>query len=238
MNQSNRYVELIERIISLCDEVIEKNIDPFVVDIKENLKKLREGLSEIDERILVMNMAALLKLIYVILLQQEDVKKRASRLYLDPFLMEIRLMGLNREKLAEAFLKAFRPVAENEQATMNIMRIAYGYWASMREYRLPEIVETPMPDALNMFNELLKMEEADFEREMEKILNEMGPDPVDYYNLIGRDGEDRKVFRALALSFLMTRGLVGVLQDPLSNRVLVFKTTPKDVEKHSVALPV
>lgn len=238
MPPSSKYVELIERIIRLCDEVIEKNIDPFVVDVKENFRRLREGLAEMDERILVMNMAALLKLIYVILLQQEDVKKRASRLYLDPFLMEIRLMGLDSERLAGAFLKAFRPVAENEQATMNVMRTAYGYWANLREYRLPEVGEIPVPSALNMMNELLKMEEADFESEMEKILNEMGPDPVDYYDLIIREGEERKVFRALALSFLMTRGLVGVMQDPLSNRVWVFKTTPKDVGKHSIALPI
>ncbi|MEM3712648.1 MAG: hypothetical protein QXR97_03820 [Thermoproteota archaeon] len=238
MSQSSRYFELIERIIRLCDEVIEKNIDPFVVDVKENLRRLREGLPEMDEETLAMNMAALLKLIYVILLQQEDVKKRASRLYLDPFLMEIRLMGLDSERLAEAFLKAFRPVAENEQATMSIMRTAYGYWAGLREYRLPEVGEVLMPSAVNMLNEFLKMEEADFENEMEKILNEMGPDPVDYYNLISREGEEKKVFRALALSFLMMRGLVGVMQDPLSNRVWVFKTTPKDVGKHSVALPI
>ncbi|MEM1547434.1 MAG: hypothetical protein QXN75_00190 [Thermoproteota archaeon] len=234
----SKYVELIERIIRLCDEVIEKNIDPFIVDVKENLRRLREGLLEMDERTLVMNMAALLKLIYIILLQQEDVKKRASRLYLDPFLMEIRLMGLDSQRLAGAFLKAFRPVAENEQATMNVMRTAYGYWASLREYLLPEVGEIPMPSAINMLNELLKMEETDFESEMEKILNEMGQDPVDYYILISGEGEKRKVFRALALSFLMTKGLVGVMQDPLTNKVWVFKTTPKDVEKHSVALPI
>lgn len=235
---SSKYVEIIERIIRLCDEVIEKNIDPFIVDVKENLEKLREGLSEVDEKILVMNMAALLKLIYVILLQQEDVKKRASKLYLDPFLMEIRLMGLDKERLAEAFLKAFRPIAENEQATMNIMRTAYDYWINLREYRLPETERVIIPSALNMLNEFLKMEEADFESEMEKIFNEIGPDLVDYYDLISKEGEENKVFRALALSFLMTRGLVGIVQDPLSNKVWVFKTTPKDIEKHSVALPI
>jgi uncharacterized protein YacL (UPF0231 family) len=234
---SSRYVELIERIIRLCDEVIEKNLDPFVVDVKENLRKLREGLSEMDEKTLVMNMAALLKIIYVILLQQEDVKKRANRLYLDPFLMEIRLMGLDRERLAEAFLKAFRPIAENEQATMSIMRTAYGYWANLREYRLPE-AEEALTGTLNMLSELLKMEEADFEVEMEKIMGEIGLEPIDYYDLINREGEEKKLLRALALSFLMTRGFVGIIQDPLKNKVWVFKTSPKEVGKHSVALPI
>ncbi|MDW8033562.1 MAG: hypothetical protein RMI79_01210 [Nitrososphaerota archaeon] len=234
----SKYVELIERIIRLCDEVIEKNIDPFAIDVKENLKRLREGLYEMDEKTLVMNMSALLKLIYIILLQQEDVKKRASRLYLDPFLMEVRLMSLDREKLAESFLKAFRPVAENEQVTMSIMRTAYGYWSNLKEYRLPEAGEATLPGALSMLNEILKLEEADFEGEMEKILNEMGPDPIDYYDLINKDGEKKRVFRALALSFLMTRGLVGIVQDPLSNKVWVFKTAPKDIGKHSVALPI
>ncbi|MBO3769962.1 MAG: hypothetical protein QXS51_01560 [Thermoproteota archaeon] len=238
MPQSNKYVELIERIIRLCDEVIEKNIDPFIVDVKENLEKLREGLFEMDEKILVMNMAALLKLIYVILLQQEDVKKRASRLYLDPFLMEVRLMGLDKEKIAEAFIKAFRPIAENEQATMSIMRTAYGYWANLREYRLPEAQEASMPNALNTIREILEVEEADFENEMEKILEEIGQEPVEYYDLIKRDGEEKKVLRALALSFLMTRGLVSIMQDPISEKVWVFKTTPKNIDKHSVALSI
>jgi len=238
MPPSSRYVELIERITRLCDEVIEKNIDPFVIDVKDSLRRLREGLYEIDERTLVMNMAALLKLIYIILLQQEDVKKRASRLYLDPFLMEVRLMGLDRERIAKAFLKAFRPVAENEQATMSLMREAYRYWANLREYRLPEAEEAMVQSAVNMINELLKTEDVDFEGEMEKVLNEFGPDPVDYYYLVNREGGEKKVVRALALSFLMTRGLVGVVQDPLNNKVWVFRTTPKNVGKHSVALPI
>ncbi|MGC8831397.1 MAG: hypothetical protein ACP5PQ_02300 [Thermoproteota archaeon] len=235
---NSKYVEIIERVIQLCDDVIEKNVDPFVVDIRENLKRLRAGLSEMDERTLVMNMAALLKIIYVIALQQEDVKKRASRLYLDPFLMEVRLMGLSREGLAEAFLKAFRPIAENEQATMGFMRIAYGYWVNLREYSLPGGGETPEAGTLNMLAEILPMEEADLEAEMEKLLGEMGSGMVDYYDFIGREGEDRKVFRALVLSFLMMRGLAGVVQDPLKNRVWVYRTSPKDIGKHSVALSI
>ncbi|MEM3660163.1 MAG: hypothetical protein QXU11_07090 [Thermoproteota archaeon] len=235
---SNRYAELIERIAKLCDEVIEKNIDPFVVDVRESLRRLREGLSEMDEKTLVMNMAALLKIIYVIALQQEDVKKRASRLYLDPFLMEIRLMGLDREKLAESFLKAFRPVAENEQATMGLMRLAYGYWANLREYSLPGGGEEPEAGTLNKLAEILPMEEADLEREMERLLGEIGRGMVDYYDFVGREGEDRKVFRALVLSFLMMRGLVGIVQDPLKNRVWIFRSSPKNIGKHSVALPI
>jgi hypothetical protein len=234
----SKYAELIERIIQLCDEVIEKSIDPFVVDVKENLKKLRECLSETDEKMLIMNMSALLKIIYVIALQQEDVKKRASRLYLDPFLMEIRLMGLDRERLAESLLKAFRPIAENEQTTMSLMRLAYGYWANLREYRLPEAGEMVVTNALNALSRLLLMEEADLEEEMKKLLDEVGRNRVDYYDLISREGEDRRVLRALALSFLITRGLVGVIQDPLKNVVWVYRTSPKDVEKHSVALPI
>lgn len=235
---NSKYVEMIERIINLCDEVIDKTIDPFVVDIRENLKKLREGLSEMDERTLVMNMVALLKIIYVIALQQEDVKKRASRLYLDPFLMEVRIMGLSREGLAESFLKAFRPIAENEQATMGFMRIAYGYWANLREYSLPGGGEAPEAGTLNTLAEILPMEEADLEEEMRKVLDEMDPGMVDYYDFIGKGGEERKVFRALVLSFLMMRGLVGVVQDPLKNRVWVYRTSPKDIGKHSVALAV
>lgn len=234
----SKYAELIERVIRLCDEVIEKNIDPFVVDVRENLERLRKGLAEMDEKTLVMNMSALLKIIYVIALQQEDVKKRASRLYLDPFLMEIRLMGLNKDRLAESFLKTFRPVAENEQATMGLMRIAYGYWVNLKEHRLPEGGGAAETGTLNMLAEILPMEEADLEEEMKKLLGEIGRGMIDYYDFIGREGEDRKVFRALVLSFLMMSGLVGIVQDPLENRVWIYRSSPKDVGKHSVALPV
>jgi hypothetical protein len=238
MMPSSKYAELIERITRLCDEVIEKNIDPFVVDVKENLRRLREGLSEMDEKTLVMNMAALLKIVYIIALQQEDVKKRASRLYLDPFLMEVRLMGLDRERLAESFLKAFRPVAENEQATMGLMRLAYGYWVNLREYSLPGGGGVPEAWTLNTLSEILPMEEHDLEREMEKLLSEIGRGMIDYYDFIGREGGDRKVFRALVLSFLVMKGLVGIVQDPLKNRVWIYRSSPKNVGKHSVALPI
>lgn len=238
MSSSSRYAELIERIIRLCDEVIEKNIDPFIVDVGENLRRLREGLSEMDEKTLVMNMVALLKIIYVIALQQEDVKKRASRLYLDPFLMEVRLMGLDRERLAESFLKAFRPIAENEQAAMGLMRLAYGYWVNLREYSLPGGGAAPETGMLTMLAEILPMEEADLEEEMEKLLGEIGRGMIDYYDFISREGEDKRVFRALVLSFLMMRGLVGVVQDPLKNGVWIYRSSPKNVDKHSVALPV
>ncbi|MGQ9479074.1 MAG: hypothetical protein ACUVQ0_03500 [Thermoproteota archaeon] len=234
----DRYSELVGRIIQLCDDIIGRNLDPFILDVKENLRKLGEGLSEMDEKTLVMNVAALLKVIYVIALQQDDVKKRASRLYLDPFIMEVRLMGLSRERLAEAFLSAFRPVAENEQATMELMRNAYSYWANLKEYRLPGTEALRETGSLNALAELLRIEEADFEEEMRKVLGEMGEGMIEYYELIGREGGENRIIRALALSFLMNRGLVGIVQDPLSSKVWVFKTSPKEVGRHSVALPI
>ncbi|MCX8184011.1 MAG: hypothetical protein N3F08_06310, partial [Crenarchaeota archaeon] len=167
-----------------------------------------------------------------------DVKKRASRLYLDPFLMEVRLMGLDRERLAESFLKAFRPIAENEQATLGFMRLAYGYWVNLREYSLPGGREAYEAGTLDMLAEILPMEEADLEKEMERLLGEIENGMVDYYDFVRREGEDRKIFRALVLSFLMMRGLIGVVQDPLKNRVWIFRTSPKNVGRHSVALPI
>lgn len=238
MPQPGKYAELIERIIHLCDEIIEKNIDPFVLDVKENLRRLREGLSEMDEKTLVMNMTALLKIIYVIALQQEDVKKRASKLYLDPFLMEVRLMGLDKERLAESFLKAFRPIAENEQANMGLMRLAYSYWVNLKEYGLPEGEVAPGTMISTNLAEILPVEEADLEEEMKKLLSEIKPGTIDYYDFINREGEDRKVFRALVLSFLMMRGLVGIIQDPLKNKVWIYRSSPKNIDRHSVALPV
>ncbi|MGQ9596205.1 MAG: hypothetical protein ACUVUS_02290 [Thermoproteota archaeon] len=235
---NSKYVEVIERIIQLCDEVMEKNLDPFIVNVKDSLRKLRAGLSEMDEGALVMDMTALLKLIYIIALQQEDVKKRASKLYLDPFLMEVRLMGLGREKLAESFLRAFRPVAENEHATMGLMRMAYYYWVNLKDYRLPEGGENYSIEVLDRLSELLPMEEVDLEEEMNKMISEIGPRMVDYYDFINREGEEKRVFRAVILSFLVTKGLAGMLQDPLKDKTWVYRTNPKDIERHSVALPI
>ena len=84
-------LEEILRVIELCRSVERSSADPFEVDIREKIEILRKqlpGWKFLDD--LLVDSEAMLELAQIVKLQDEWLKHRASSLYIDPLLIQLR----------------------------------------------------------------------------------------------------------------------------------------------------
>ncbi|RLI40834.1 hypothetical protein DRO64_08405, partial [Candidatus Bathyarchaeota archaeon] len=110
--------EDLKRIIEFCRSIEEKGLNPFLVNIDDLIAVIRRYFPNLrDPDDLSLDAEALNRIASVIKLQSDWVKRRASSLYRDPFLIEEKLRSLPLERLSEAFLKAWHPIVELEQIT-------------------------------------------------------------------------------------------------------------------------
>ena len=100
-------LEEILRVIELCRSVQGSSANPFEVDIVEKIRLLKERLPDwkfLDE--LLLDSEAMLELAQIVKLQDEWLKHRASSLYIDPLLIQLKVKLLARHELSEAFVKS------------------------------------------------------------------------------------------------------------------------------------
>jgi hypothetical protein len=120
------------RVIELCRAVETSSANPFDVDIKEKILLLRSRLPEwrfLDE--LLVDSEALLELALIVKLQDEWLKHRASSLYIDPLLIQLKVKLLPKEALTEAFVKSWHPVAQVDQISPKGLERAFVYWRDL-----------------------------------------------------------------------------------------------------------
>ena len=116
--KEDKKLEDILRLIELCKSVQSSSVNPFEVDIKEKLMMLKKHLPEwqlID--VMLKDSEALQQLVAIVRLQDQWIKHRASSLYIDPMLLELKIRLLTREDLADSFVKCWHPVAQVDQLT-------------------------------------------------------------------------------------------------------------------------
>ena len=85
-------LEELLRIIDLCRTVMRRGVDPFEVDIMRALKTLKThlpGWNHLDD--LLLDAEALNQLASIIRLQGEWIRHRASLLYVDPVMIELKI---------------------------------------------------------------------------------------------------------------------------------------------------
>ena len=90
--RNNKKLEDILRLIELCKAVQSSSVNPFEVDIREKLLMLKKHIPEwkiID--VMLKDSEALHQLVQIVKLQDQWIKTRASSLYIDPLLLELKI---------------------------------------------------------------------------------------------------------------------------------------------------
>lgn len=220
------------RIIALCQAIRGSGQDPFTVDVKEKLEILREHLPKwklIDE--LLLDAEALRELSEIVRLQGEWVKHRASRMFIDPFLIEAKLKVIGREQLAKSLLRSWRPIISTEQLTFKRVKEAYDYWAALpplsERYRElfsqveSEVRHLGVDDLIKM--RLLSREE--FEGSLESLHRELvsasGGKLIDYWKFVIRESFEESAARAYMVSFLVSQGRAELAIDPVQESIMI-----------------
>jgi len=218
------------RVIELCRSVETSSANPFDVDIKEKILLLKKRLPEwkyLDE--LLVDSEAMLELTQIVKLQDEWLKHRASSLYIDPLLIQLKVKLLPKEALSEAFVKSWHPVAQVDQISPKGLERAFVYWRDLSpiaerfkddfgNYGVkPGIVDYEDLVSLGIFTQT-QFEEG-LKRLHGELLEKSNGDWIDYMEFIQSPEFETKVLRAYLLAFLISEGRASLRTEPLTGRI-------------------
>jgi len=247
--------ERLQRIIEMCKAVEERSLDPFLVDVDEIIKVVREFFPDWEHpEDLCLDAEAINRLASVIKLQSEWVKHRSTTLYTDPFLLEEKIKSLNKEALLEAFLGAWHPIVELEQISLHSLKEALAYWESLpplkdrwKDFPLPE--ETGGVASREELLRLKILRDKAFTEELENFWNELkrlvadkgGNGKIRYWDFVGAETYEETVHRAFLTSFLVTYGYATLEVYPLEEEIFIkpFEKQQRRIgKKQLVSLPI
>ena len=218
------------RVIELCRDVESSSANPFDVDIKEKLLVLKQRLPELkllDE--LLVDSEAMLELSRIVKLQDQFLKQRASALYIDPLLIQLKLKLLPKEALSDAFVKSWHPVAQVDQLSPRGLERAFVYWRELipiserfkdqfGSYGVrPGVVEYSDLISLGVFTK--EQFESGLAQLHEELLRRSEGEWADYREFLGDDSFESKVRRAYMLAFLISEGRALVKTEPLTGKI-------------------
>lgn len=244
-----QYYEELARIINLTQTIRIKNEDPFLVDIPQKLQILKRILPKwkaLDE--LLMDAEALKELSVMVKLQSDWVKRRASGLYIDPFLVEVKIKLMSKEALASSLLAAWHPLVSLEQITSRRLMEAMDYWNVLLplSQRMKELEEArEVGEKTLTISELIRLKflsERIFNEEVSQLQAELKEatknGPVDYWKFIVRDSYEETIMRAYALSFLFSNGIANLVINPVEETMMVEATPGTAPRRAGKSVPI
>ncbi|MDA4122414.1 MAG: hypothetical protein OK456_04440 [Thaumarchaeota archaeon] len=248
--KQDKKLEDILRLIELCKMVQSSSVNPFEVDIREKLLVLKKHLPDwkvID--IMLMDSEALHQLVQIVKLQDQWIKYRASALYIDPLLLELKIRLLTREDLADSFVKCWHPVAQVDQLTARGLEKAFTYWRDLTPLSerfkeefgnfstMPGQMDFEELKSLNIFT--TEQFETELNRLFEELRTRAPTGEMDYREFIKGSKFEETAVKAYMLAFLITEGRANVRVDPLTEQIFLSPVTAKPGdETKSVAIEV
>jgi len=244
--------EHLQRIIDLCRSVEEKSLNPFLVNVDDIIAIIREYFPEwksLEE--FSLDAEAVNRLASVIKLQSDWLRHRSTSLYTDPFLLEEKIRKLDKEELADFFLRAWHPIIELEQISPHSLALAVKYWESLlplderwlKTYGVKTELGTTSREEL--IRQKIFLEQA-FAEELETLWKELknkagGDKKIHYWDFVGANSYEETLNRAYLTSFLVTYGYATLEVHPLEEEVYI-KPYEKPVsmagKKQLVSVPV
>ncbi len=240
MNSQKR-LEIFERVLDLVESVLRGKVDPFEVNVVQLLRRLRQEFPKLrgwDE--VNLDLESVLGLARVVVKQEEWVEHRASRLFIDPLLVTLKVETLDPKALASVLLKSWRPIVEARGITPTFLEAAARYWMELPPYSgrregLPTAGGPEegfeLPWSPEEFEALLETERT----RISELLQERGG-KVPYQEYVAEGTFWDRVRRAYLLSFLATRGEVSLSKDPLTGEIYI--AGPRESADHPRSLVV
>jgi len=227
--------ERLQRIIEMCVAIENRTVEPFDLDVDEIISIIKQYFPHWDHpEELKLDAETLHHLATVIKMQSEWVKHRSTLLYTDPFLLEEKILQLGKQEMINVFLKAWSPLVEFEQISLNNLAQAVLYWEALKplDERWKEFEGTTVSSGMVSREDLIKQRvlgDKEFSAELERYWQELkestsknGQDgKIHYWDFIGADTYEETVQRAFATSFLVTYGYATLDIDRLEEEIFI-----------------
>ena len=236
--------EELEKVIRICENIEKRGLNPFTVNVRELLLRLRRMLEEGgDLDYYVLDAETMYRIATLIALQHKWLREKAQALFVDAQMIETRIIAADKKSIVRAFLKAWRPIISLEQITMHRLRQGLDHFLSLpprsgeREWgwkfsqREVELAKASLESEEDIAPKLRALHE-----ELIKEYEERGE--VDYWSFVERGGFEESFERAYLLSFLITEGYVDVKRNPLKGEIKLIPRREKAERKQPTSLVI
>lgn len=247
--------EKLQRIIEMCMAIEAHAVDPFLLEIDDIIKVVKEYFPQWEKPAdLNLDAETIHHLASVIKLQSEWVKHRSTSLYADPFLLEEKITVTPKEDMLGLFLRAWHPVIELEQISLHSLAEAMRYWETLvpLSERWKELSFAEVETGTATRDELIRQRilgDKVFSEELEKFwlelkerVNEKGEDgKMRYWDFVGTETYEETVQRAFLTSFLITYGYATLEIHPLEEEMFIKpfeKPVAKIATQQSISIPI
>jgi hypothetical protein len=247
--------EKLQRIIEMCLAVENRKVDPFMLDVDDIIKVVKEYFPQWNEpEELNLDSEVIHHLASVIKLQSEWVKNRSTSLYTDPFLLEEKISRAGKEEMIQAFLKAWHPLVKLEQINLHSLAEALQYWERLLplKERWPELVVPGIGIGTTSMDELIRQRILGvkvFSDELEELWQELkikvkekgNAGKIRYWDFVGAETYEETVQRAYMASFLITYGYATLEIRPLEEEIYIkpFEKPLQEIAmQQSISIPI
>ncbi len=253
-NQKKLGKDKLERIIEMMKGIEAHTVDPFLLNVDEIIRIVQEYFPNWDQpEELNLDAEAIHHLASVIKLQSEWVKQRSTSLYTDPFLLEAQITQKTKREITEAFLKAWHPIIEFEQLTLQSLTDALRYWDALipireRWEQLETLeVATGTASREEMIEQNILRDET-FSAELDRYWQELKEktktkgveDRLFYMDWIGAETYEETVNRAYLTSFLVTYGYATLEINQLEEEIHIcpIEKPSSKMNNQAVSVPI
>ncbi|MEM3819347.1 MAG: hypothetical protein QXF08_02730 [Nitrososphaerota archaeon] len=237
--------EEIERIISICENIEKRGLDPFSLDVKELLVKLRKMLEENpDLDYYLLDVETIYRIATIIALQHKWLTEKARSLFIDSQLISSRVTVLDKKSIVQAFLKAWRPIISIDQLTSQRLHHGYEHFLNLPPRRDERRYGWKLTGKEAELAQIyLEKEREEVEEKMKVLYDELvekarGKNDVDYWDFVLRPSLEETYHRAYVLSFLISEGYVEVKKNPLGDELKLVPNTRKVSRKNAASLVI
>ncbi|MEM3545494.1 MAG: hypothetical protein QXU47_08705 [Candidatus Bathyarchaeia archaeon] len=244
-----RSIERVRRIIHTCRMVEERGLNPFNVEVREELETLDNQLDELKSyEELCLDVEAVNMLTKVVKAQKDWLSEEASVFYADPAFIEYKLRKMSTKAIVDVFMRTWRPIACLEEISREKLIEAIEYWNHLKplESRWSKFTGGYKPREYVDFEELKRqgiIVDETFYSNLEKILNELKEAcktqrSVSYWSFISSESFEETVKRAYMLSFLLTYGYAELKKIPLRDDYTIAPRERIESKAPSESLPI
>jgi len=224
--------EFVERIISTCERVLRRGLDPFVIDVERYVSYLRNFLAQSKStEDLILDLEALDALSRIIEFQGRWIRDRSSKLYFDPLIVELKIKSLDLDDLARILCSAFHPIASIRLISRRGFEEAAKYWVNLpplkdRWGRLPKPVFTVEHSSLEDLIRSRLALKGSFSEMLEEFwsrIKALAKEGVIYYwDFLKSNSFEDCILKAYMISFLASYGYIDLDFDPKINDYIII----------------
>jgi hypothetical protein len=247
--------EKLQRIIEMCIAIEAHAVDPFMLDVDDIIKVVKEYFPHWEKpEDLNLDAETIHHLASAIKLQSEWIKHRSTSLYTDPFLLEEKITQAGKEEMIGLFLKAWHPVVELEQISIHSLAEAMRYWATLLplKERWKELAALKVEIGTATRDELIRErilgdkvfseELENYWQELKEKVKEKGHEgKILYWDFVGAETYEETAQRAFLTSFLITYGYATLEIHPLEEEIFIkpFETPIAKIgTQQSISIPI